>query len=273
MRICRAIEISASGYYKWRKSHLSKRKREDEKLLKDIKKHHELSYRIYGSPRIEIELRKSGIKTSKKRVARIMQENGIRSRIKRKFKSTTNSNHKLPIAKNLLMQNFSVTNLDSLWTSDITGIWTKEGWLFLVIILEVKTRQIISWKVSNNLGKSFVVEATSMAIKIRKPKEPLIFHSDQGVQYASLEMRKLLSTNNITQSMSKRGDCFDNAITETFFHSLKTEWVYQTTYETRKEAEMSLFIYIELFYNRKRLHSSLNYNSPIDYEKKFLQST
>ena len=178
----------------------------------------------------------------------------------------------MPVAENLLNQDFSVSRLDSLWTSDITGIWTKEGWLFLVIILEVKSRQIISWKVSNNLSKNFVIDATAIAIKIRKPKEALIFHSDQGVQYASLEMRKLLITNNITQSMSKRGDCFDNAITETFFHSLKTEWVYQKTYETRKEAENSLFIYIELFYNRKRLHSSLNYNSPIDYEKNILQN-
>lgn len=202
----------------------------------------------------------------------IMQENGIRSIIKRKYKSTTNSKHRLPVAENLLNQDFSVSRLDSLWTSDITGIWTKEGWLFLVIILEVKSRQIISWKVSNNLSKNFVIDATAIAIKIRKPKEALIFHSDQGVQYASLEMRKLLITNNITQSMSKRGDCFDNAITETFFHSLKTEWVYQKTYETRKEAENSLFIYIELFYNRKRLHSSLNYNSPIDYEKNILQN-
>ena len=147
----------------------------------------------------------------------IMQENGIRSIIKRKYKSTTNSKHRLPVAENLLNQDFSVSRLDSLWTSDITGIWTKEGWLFLVIILEVKSRQIISWKVSNNLSKNFVIDATAIAIKIRKPKEALIFHSDQGVQYASLEMRKLLITNNITQSMSKRGDCFDNAITETFF--------------------------------------------------------
>jgi transposase InsO family protein len=272
LRICRVIDVSTSGYYKWRKSHISKRKAEDRKLLKDIQKHHELSYKIYGSPRIEQELRKNGIKTSKKRVARIMQENGIRSIIKRKYKSTTNSKHRLPIAENILNQDFSVSRLDSLWTSDITGIWTKEGWLFLVIILEVKSRQIISWKVSNNLSKNFVIDATAIAIKIRKPKESLIFHSDQGVQYASLEMRKLLIKNNITQSMSKRGDCYDNAITETFFHTLKTEWVYQKTYETRKEAENSLFIYIELFYNRKRLHSSLNYNSPIDYEKKILHN-
>lgn len=196
-----------------------------------------------------------------------MNENGIRARTKKKFKATTNSNHNLPVAGNILNQNFTTTKPDKVWTSDITYIWTREGWLYLAVVLDLFTRQIIGWQVHNNLSKELVYEAIRKPIEQRKPLNDLIFHSDRGVQYASREVRMLLKNNGITQSMSNKGNCYDNAITETFFHTLKTELIYQVSYETRKEAELSIFEYIELFYNRQRLHSSLNYMSPVDYEK------
>lgn len=198
-----------------------------------------------------------------------MRENGLKSKIKKKFKATTNSNHNLPVAENKLNQNFTATRPNQLWTSDITYIWTTEGWLYLAVVLDVFNRQIIGWKANHSLGREFVLEAIQKSLKVRKPKDSLIFHSDRGVQYASQEVRKLLEKNNITQSMSNKGNCYDNAITETFFHSLKTELVYQTSYKTRREAELSLFEYIEVFYNRQRLHSSINYMSPVDYENHF----
>lgn len=228
---------------------------------------HSKSRQVYGSPRIERALRNKGILTSKKRVARLMNENGIKARTKKKFKATTNSNHNLPVAGNILNQNFTTTKPDKVWTSDITYIWTSEGWLYLAVVLDLFTRQIIGWQVNNNLSKELVYEAIRKPIELRKPLNDLIFHSDRGVQYASNPVRMLLKNNGITQSMSNKGNCYDNAITETFFHTLKTELIYQVSYETRKEAELSIFEYIELFYNRQRLHSSLNYMSPVDYEK------
>ena len=201
-----------------------------------------------------------------------MRENGIKSIIKKKLKATTNSNHNLPVAENLLQQNFATVRPNQVWSSDITYIWTSEGWLYLAVVLDLFNRQIIGWKVDKSLSKDFVYEAINKTIKARKPSDELIFHSDRGVQYASNEVRKLLKTFDITQSMSNKGNCYDNAITETFFHTLKTELVYQTTYNTRNEAELDLFEYIELFYNRKRLHSSLNYLSPVEYENHFFNN-
>jgi transposase InsO family protein len=266
VRICRVIEITTSGYYKWNRGGESKRKKEDKMLLDKIKEVHKNSHQIYGSPRIEQELRKMGTRTSQKRVARLMSDNGLKSKIKKKFKATTNSNHNLPVADNKLNQNFTTTKPNQVWTSDITYIWTKEGWLYLAVVLDLFNRQIIGWKVNNNLSKELVYEAINKSLKSRKPSEGLMFHSDRGVQYASHEVRNLLSKHNITQSMSNKGNCYDNAITETFFHSLKTEFVYQTQFETRQEAELGLFEYIELFYNRQRLHSSLNYLTPVEFE-------
>ena len=201
-----------------------------------------------------------------------MRENGIKSIINKKYKATTNSNHNLPLSENKLKQNFNTTRPDQVWTSDITYIWTSEGWLYLAIVLDIFSRQIISWRVDKSLNKEFVVEAIKKSIKTRKPSGGLIFHSDRGAQYASGEVRKLLINNNITQSMSAKGNCYDNAITETFFHTLKTELIYHAHYKTRKDAELSLFEYIEVFYNRQRLHSSLNYLSPIEYENQFFNN-
>jgi putative transposase len=269
VRICHAIEISMSGYYLWRRGVNKKRKKQDEELLESIKEVYQRSRGRYGSPRIEKELRRKGIKTSPKRVARLMKENGLRAKTKRKFKATTNSNHNLPVAKNMLNQNFTASKPNKVWSSDITYIWTEEGWMYLAVVLDICSRNLVGWQTGNYLGKELVIDALNKAIRNRKPDNGLIFHSDRGVQYASYEVRKILETNNIMQSMSRKGNCYDNAITETFFHTLKIELVYHTNYKTRKDAELSLFEYIELFYNRQRLHSSLNYLSPVDYEKQF----
>ena len=268
-RICRAIEVSESGYNSWRRGEGKKRKTEDKQLTEEIKWIFEKNKSRYGSPRIEKELRKKGVKTSPKRVARLMQENGLKARTKRKYRATTNSKHNLPVAKNLLKQDFTVAELDKIWTSDITGIWTSEGWLYLAVVLDICSRHLIGWKTSNYLGKELVIGALNKALKDRKPLGGLIFHSDQGVQYASYEVRKILEIHNITQSMSNRGNCYDNAITETFFHTLKTELIYGTSYGTRQEVELDLFEYIEVYYNRQRIHSSLNYLSPVEFEEQF----
>jgi putative transposase len=272
VRICRAIEVSVSGYYNWKRGKPQKRKAEDKILYEKINKIFEQKHRRYGSPRIERELRKAGTKTSENRVARIMKENGLRAKTKRKFKATTNSNHNLPVASNLLNQNFTVTAINKVWTSDITYIWTEEGWIYLAVVLDICSRNLVGWTTGVYLNKELVIEALNKAIKQRKPGSGLIFHSDRGVQYASYEFRKILGKNGILQSMSAKGNCYDNAITETFFHTLKVELVYDTKYKTRQEAELSIFEYIELFYNRQRLHSSLNYMSPVDYEKHFFKN-
>lgn len=238
-------------------------------MYTEIKSEYEKSHKIYGSPRVEAALRKRDIKTSKKRVARLMQANDLHSILKKKFKATTNSNHSLPVADNKLEQNFSTTAPNQVWTSDITYIWTSEGWLYLAVVLDIYSRYVISWKLDTRLRKEIVCQAMSKSIQSRKPEPELIFHSDRGVQYASNEVRELLENNHITQSMSRKGNCYDNAITETFFHTLKTELVYQRQYKTRQEAELSIFEYIEVFYNRQRLHSSINYMSPIEYENQF----
>jgi putative transposase len=271
-RICQTIEVSPSGYYKWLKCNISLRKAEDKYLYEEIKKIHDESKEIYGSPRIEKKLRQNGTKTSPKRVARIMRENGLRSKVKKKFKATTNSKHNLPVAENLLQQNFTTIELNQVWTSDITYIWTSEGWLYLVIVLDIFSRSVIGWKVNNTLNKDFVYETIIKSIKSRKPTKDLIFHSDRGSQYASHEVRKLLKKYHIKQSMSRSGNCYDNAITETFFHSLKTEMVYHNKFKTRKEAELKIFEYIEIFYNRSRLHSSLKYQTPIEFEKNYFMN-
>lgn len=265
-RICRVIEISASGYYKWVNGSIVIRKVKDKILLVKIKEVFAKSYETYGSPKITSKLREKNIRTSKNRVARLMRENNLKSIVKQKFKATTNSNHNLPVAENVLKQNFKTSKPNEVWTSDITYIWTQEGWLYLAIVLDIFTRQIVGWKVGRTLSKELVVEAISKAIKAKRPSESLIFHSDQGVQYASLKVRQLLKQNNFIQSMSNRGNCYDNAITETFFRSLKTEFVFHYNFKTRIEAELVLFKYIELFYNRERIHSSLNYLTPMQYE-------
>jgi putative transposase len=240
--------------------------------LDKIKKVFEQSQKTYGSPRIEKELRKNDIKTSKKRVSRLMNTANLVSKRHRKFIATTNSNHNLPVAENLLAQNFTATRPLEVVTSDITYIPTKQGWMYLSIVLDVFNREIISWKTDNTLRKELVYDIIEKSLEKKKQEEEMIFHSDRGVQYASNDVRNLLKRKNVKQSMSRKGNCYDNAITETFFKTLKTELIYHRVYETREEAESEIFEYIELFYNRNRIHSSLGYKTPMEYKNEYFLS-
>jgi len=265
-KMCRVIEASRSGYYRWRKQPQSKRQKENEKILMEIKELHKKSYRAYGSPRITEDLKAKGTKCGENRVARLMKIHGIAGKAKKKFKATTNSKHNLPVAENLLKQNFVAEKPNTVWVSDITYIWTLEGWLYLAVILDLYSRQVVGWAMSDRLTSDFVIKALYQAIGRRNPRSCCIFHSDRGVQYASADFRKILGAFGFIQSMSRKGNCYDNAVAESFFHTLKIEHVYDYRYTTRTNAKLSIFEYIEMFYNRQRRHSALGYRSPVSFE-------
>ena len=266
--LCRTLEVGSSGFYAWLKRPESPRKRETRRLLMAIKVIHQKSRRNYGSPRIHAELNETGYSCSKHRVSRLMRQHGIVSKHKRKFRVTTNSAHSYPIAENLLQRRFDVSGPGQCWVSDITYIPTQEGWLYLAITLDLFSRKVIGWSMGRWITGQLVVEALNMAIKTRCLKSGLIHHSDRGVQYASKKFQSLLKTCGIRCSMSRKGDCWDNAVAESFFHTLKVELIHGTIYNTRQEAKTAIFEYIEVFYNRQRRHSYLGYLSPVDFEKK-----
>jgi putative transposase len=266
-KMCLALKVTASGYYRQRKRGKSKRALSNEQLDQAIRVAHRKSRGNYGSPRITKELKEQGIGCSENRVARRMQKNGIAAKTKRRFKVTTKSKHNHPVAENVLQQNFAATAQNQVWVSDITYVWTREGWLYLAIVLDLFSRQIVGWAMSHCLGQDMVLQALRQALLRRGPVPGLIFHSDQGVQYACQAFRELLIQFRIIQSMSGKGNCYDNAVAESFFHTLKTELVYFEDYQTREEARRSIFEYIEVFYNRERRHSALNYLSPVNFEQ------
>ena len=262
------LKISRSGYYRWVSTGMiSPKVLTETELLNQILEIFNNSKQRYGSPRITAELRSKGMKVSKNRVARIMKKHGIKSKIKRRFKVTTNSKHKLPLAENLVDMNFNPVRANSLWTSDITYIRTREGWLYLAVVIDLWSHSVISWSADKFIDENLVITALDKAIATRENRNELIFHSDRGSQYAGLRVRKLLEQNRIRQSMSSKGNCYDNAPTESFFSTLKREMVYGEYFKTREEAKLKLFEYIEIFYNRKRRHSKLGYLSPLDFEK------
>ena len=265
-KMCRVIGASRSGYYRWKIQPQSKRQQENEKILIEIKESHKNSRRAYGSPRITVELQAKGMKCGENRVALLMKIHGIVGKAKKKFKATTNSTHSLPVAENLLKQNFAAEKPNTVWVSDITYVWTSEGWLYLAVILDLFSRQVVGWAMSDRLTAGFVVKALYQAIGRRHPSSGCILHSDRGIQYASTDFRNVLSAYGFIQSMSRKGNCYDNAVAESFFHTLKTEHVYDYRYETRAEARQSIFDYIEMFYNRQRRHSALGYRSPVSFE-------
>jgi len=269
-QMCHMLGISGSRYYLWKNRGKSRREVENAFILEKIKGIHRLSDYTYGSSRITHALRKELIYCSQPRVARLMRKNGIRSNMKRKFKFTTDSHHKYPVAENLVSQNLSIGEPNKLWLSDITYIYTREGWLYLSVVMDLFNREIIGWARDKRLKRQLVIDACERAILKRRPDEGLIFHSDRGSQYASGEFRKLLRNQRITQSMSGKGNCYDNAVMESFFGTLKTELVYPSPFDTREEAKQKIFEYIEIFYNRRRLHSSLGYKTPLEFvnEKK-----
>jgi len=262
--MCQVLKTSRSGYYAWIKRPKSKRTIENEKLLLEIKRVHSQSRKLYGSLRITQKLRNEGIKCNRKRVYRLMKANGICSIMKRKFKATTNSKHNYPIAPNLLNQNFRVTEPSKVWVTDITYISTREGWLYLAAVLDLYDKKIVGWSMDKTMTQELVINALNKAIGRRKPPE--IHHSDRGSQYASKAYQQLLKKNGIMASMSRKGNCYDNACMESFFGTLKTELIYLNSYSTREQAKSSIFEYIEIFYNTQRIHSSLNYKTPKEAE-------
>jgi putative transposase len=266
-KMCHVLQISRSGYYAWKKRGNNGRFEENERLATSIRQIYEKSRRLYGSPRITAELHAWGIRCGKNRVARLMRINGIAAKTKRRFKVTTDSRHRLPVAPNLLDQRFYAAAPNSVWASDITYIWTQEGWLYLAAVLDIFNRQIVGWAMDRHITRGLVIDAVQMAVRQREPASGLLFHSDRGSQYASYDFARLLEGHGFIQSMSSTGNCYDNAIVETFFHTLKTELVYFEKYRTRAEARRSIFEYIEVFYNRIRRHSALGYQSPVNYEK------
>jgi len=237
-------------------------------LLKRIKKIHQLTDQTYGSPRITDALREEGFIVSRPRVARLMRKHDIQAQTKRKFKVTTDSDHTFPISPNLLDRNFSADYFGAVWTSDITYIRTGEGWLYLTVVMDLFNREIVGWAMSNSLRASeTTIPALHAACMRNCPLPGLIFHSDRGVQYACEDFREQISEYKMIQSMSKTGDCYDNAVTESFFATLKKELVYRRRYKTRWQARQSIFQYIEIFYNRIRKHSTLGNKSPIQFKQ------
>ena len=270
--MCRIFSVSRSGFYSWLKRGKSPRQKSNEALTKQIRRIHQESHQIYGSPRITVALRQQGIQCARKRVARLMRENGIVSRTRKKFKATTYSSHKRPVAPNLIKRNFTASNPNRVWTSDITFIWTKQGWLYLVVFLDICSRRIVGWSMKSRMTDQLVIDAFRHAWTHRKAPKGLIVHSDRGSQYCSHSFKELLNQQGYQQSMCDTGDCYDNAITESFFGTLKKELIFHHTYYTRDEARRSIFKYIEMIYNRIRIHSSLGGLSPDQYEKRGISS-
>jgi putative transposase len=265
-RMCRVLSVTRSGYYGWKRRGQSRRVRRDAVLLEKIKESHRQSNGRYGSPNILKDLQEWGYRCSRKRVARLMREAGLRSKTVKRFKVTTQSKHTLPVAENLLQRDFTAMAPTKAWVSDITYLWTRQGWLYLCVILDLWDRRVVGWSISEGLGAELVVEALRRAIVRREPGEGLVFHSDRGIQYCSEVFRSELRRHSMTQSMSRKGDCWDNAVAESFFGILKRELVYHETYHTRDDARLSLFQYIEGWYNRKRRHSTLGRLSPLEFE-------
>ncbi len=265
-KMATVFNVSRSRYYAWLKSGPSKHSIQDQEYYEIIKEIFEANKGNYGSPRIHDNMKKRGIRCACKRVARIMRENGIRARRKRKFKVTTDSKHDFPIAPNLLDRNFTVEEPNSCWVSDITYISTYEGWLYLCVIIDLFSRMVVGWSIASHLRAELAIDALDMAVALRNPPKGLIFHSDRGIQYASRDFREKIAGYEIIQSMSRKGNCWDNACAESFFSTLKNEEVYKQKYKTKAEARQSIFEYIAVYYNRRRSHSFLDYMSPEEYE-------
>jgi putative transposase len=260
--LCRVIGVAASGFYAWLRRGPSQREQRDRTLAGQIAAVFAASRRTYGSPRVHAELRAEGVRVSRKRVARLMREAGLAATIRRRFPRTTDSDHGRPVAPNLLEQKFTADQPDTVWLADLSYVPTGEGWLYLAAVKDMATREIVGWSMSDSLEAGAACEALRMAIQRRQPPAGLIHHSDRGVQYASNEYQKLLARHGLCCSMSRRGNCYDNAPMESFFGSLKTELVHRTTFPTRAAARQALFDYVEIFYNCRRRHSGIGFLTP-----------
>ena len=266
-RLCQAFDLSTSSYYRWLKCPVGKRQREDQKLSEDIKRIFKKSRFTYGSPRMQRALREEGKRHGKVRLRRLMKELNLKPKAARRFKVTTNSQHNKPVAPNILGQRFSPYAANVAWATDITYIRTDEGWLYLATVIDLYSRRIIGWSMGTRLVTKLIIDALAMALLQRKPPQGVIHHSDRGSQYCSAVYQALLSKHGFICSMSGKGNCYDNAVMESFYHTLKVELIYGHCYRTRGKAIMAIFDYIEIFYNRERLHSSLDYQTPEAFEK------
>lgn len=269
--MCRVLNVNRSGFYAWLKKPQSKRSTEDLRLLEKIRHFYAESDQVYGSPRIYEDLREDGESCSVHRVARIMQEHGLRAMVglkMRRFKYGKPSQ----VVENHLQQDFNIEEPDTAWTTDITYIRTLEGWLYLAVVMDLYSRRIIGWSMQNTLHRDLVIQALLSAVWKRRPKNKVLIHSDQGGQYDSGDWKRFCRDNGLKRSMSRRGNCWDNAAMESFFGSLKKERIRRKAYRTREEARSDVFDYIEAFYNRKRRHKHLGGVSPVDYEKGLIAS-
>jgi len=264
--MCRVPEVSKSGYFAWRDGREAPRRSRDRALSVHIQAIHQQSRKTYGSPRIHHELKEQGMAVGKKRVERLMKSAGIAVLPLRRFVTTTDSDHDQPIAPNLLEQDFSASAPNQRWVTDITYIPTDEGWLYVAAIMDLFSRRIVGWAMETTMHRSLVLKALDMAVTDRRPSAGLIYHSDRGSQYASEDHRTALTTHGMIASMSRRGCCYDNAAAESFWHTLKNELIYRTSFQTRDQARTEIFDYIEVFYNRTRRHTSIGNLSPVDFE-------
>jgi putative transposase len=266
-RMCNAFQVSRSGWYKYsNKDNTAKRNKDNAQYLQEIMNIWIKSRRLYGSPRITAALRKLGYKINRKRVVRLMKINNIQALRKKKYRTTTNSKHNKPVAVNMLMRNFKVEAPNKIWLGDITFLKTNEGRLYLAVVLDLYSRMPVGYNIQCHMRTPLVIGALQKAIERRGQPKDLTFHSDRGGQYASDEFREMLSQYSITQSMSRKGNCYDNAPMESFFHTLKTELMDLETFYTRIQAEYAVINYIEKYYIINRIHSSLNYKSPQEFE-------
>jgi transposase InsO family protein len=265
--ICRVLDVSRAGFFAWLKRPLSRRGRRRRELAAKIRRVHQEHRGVYGSPRVTAALKAQGEKVCQNTVARVMKEQEIRSKTKRRFvPRTTDGRHAHAVADNVLDRDFAATKPNRKWAADITYVPTDQGWLYMAAVIDLCSRRIVGWSMADHMEAELVSDALSMALTRRRPREGLLHHSDRGVQYACDAYQSLLARHGIQCSMSGKGDCWDNAVMESFWATLKTELVYQETYATPEEARASIFEYVEAFYNRKRLHSSLGYLSPEMFE-------
>lgn len=265
--LCAVLSVTRSAYYAWAKAVQTPKAKQDAELKSVITAAFTKNRAVYGTRRLKKVLEKQGYTASRRRIGRLMQEAQLRCKTKRRFKATTNSKHNLPIAPNQLARQFNVNQANQVYVGDITYIHTQEGWLYLAVVIDLYSRQIVGWSMAEHMKTRLVNDALLMAIWKRKPKKGLLWHTDRGSQYASNSHRKLLKQHGIQQSMSRKGNCWDNAVSESFFHSLKTECVNHEHYASHEAARKSIFDTIEVFYNRQRLHSNNGYLSPVEFEK------
>lgn len=272
-RLCEVLEVSQSGYFAWKNRPASERQRKDMVLLAHIRERFHLSQETYGSPRMHADLIEDGIIAGRHRIARLMRDNNLKARQRSRFKKTTDSDHDGPIAPNHLDQDFVATAPDQKWAADISYIWTCEGWLYLAIVLDLFSRRIIGWAVSDRLKKDLAHSALARAVALRQPRTGLLHHSDRGSQYCSYDYRRLLGQHGIIASMSGKGNCYDNAMVETVFKTIKSELIWRTSFQSRRQATNAIARYIDGFYNPIRRHSALGYKSPVKFESEAKRET